>query len=265
MMEYAQLYPALVRRAWEYGTHRTARGKPHRALFNVILETRALDNQLPTSKRFAVAELMSYVCGWDDVAWLARFNKNIAQFSDDGKYFRGAYGPRLEKHIAQALFMLHQDPDSRQIWIPISEPEDLAADTKDKPCNVGFQLQIYGDELHMVVFQRSCDLVWGLPYDHFSFSTLVILFAAELKLHPGTVTRIIGNAHVYEPAANYANQTRLMKAMEPIVPSPWLPEPRSFSEFRNIALETSYSMEGNEVEMRCSEAVQLERFLGGRI
>src|SRR5712691_3901798 len=45
--------------------------------------------------RFMVAEWLWIALGRNDVATVARYNPEIAQFSDDGLTFTGAYGPRL--------------------------------------------------------------------------------------------------------------------------------------------------------------------------
>lgn len=246
MMEFAREYPRLVRDTWEHGAHRTARGRPHRAQFNIVIDTLAVENCLignGFAKRFAIAELMAYVAGWDDVAWLARFNKNIGQFSDDGVSFYGAYGARISELIQPLLTLLTEDPETRQAVCQIYDPTDLMAVTKDKPCNTMFQLQTIGHVLDMTVYQRSCDLVWGLPYDHFSFSTLLILFAHQLGLQPGRVIRVIGNAHVYEPAAGFADQARLDKAMEKQHTELWLPNPNSLLAFRETAMIARYYIE----------------------
>jgi thymidylate synthase len=220
-------------------------------LFNVVIDTIAVEN-LPIgngfSKKFAIAELMAYCAGWDDVAWLARFNKNIAQFSDDGLSFYGAYGPRIAAHLQPLLTLLTEDPETRQAVCQIYDPADLMAVTKDKPCNTMFQLQsttnVNGTvELHMTIYQRSCDLVWGLPHDHFSFSTLLILFAHQLGMRPGRVTRMIANAHVYEPEAGYANLARLNRAMEKQQTGYWAPKPNSLLAFRETSMIARYYIE----------------------
>lgn len=247
MMEFTRWYPETVRLAWEHGIHRVARGRPHHALFNIVLTTAAGPNLHPTcSKKFAIAELMAYVAGWDDVAWLARFNKNIAQFSDDGVTFAGAYGPRMAWSWDTLIKLLQEDPDTRQAVCQIYTPSDLTNDSRDKPCNTMFQLQRVGPYLHMSIYQRSCDLVWGLPYDHFSFSTLLILLANELALLPGNVTRYIANAHVYEAGANYATHERTQRAMEPAQMEMWYPPLLMFRQFRDLAIMTRQKIEGSE-------------------
>ena len=263
-MEFAQCYPELVARAWNDGKRRTARGRPHRALFNLLITTHARPNLHPTcSKKFAIAELMAYVAGWNDVAWLERFNKNIAQFSDDGKTFAGAYGPRMAWSWGRLFELLREDPDTRQAICQIYTPHDLTAISKDKPCNTMFQLQREGPFLNMSLYQRSCDLIWGLPYDHFSFATILILIANELDLLPGHVTRFIANAHVYEPHAEYYGIDRIHKAMALVNMEMWYPPKLKFFDFRDLAIETRRMIDSAGCARGTDGAVGLAQLLLG--
>ena len=230
----------------------------------MVLTTDAGPNLHPScAKRFAIAELMAYVAGWDDVAWLARFNKNIGQFSDDGITFRGAYGPRMAWSWATLFELLERDPDTRQAICQIYTPDDLTVESKDKPCNTSFQLQVIDGFLHMTVYQRSCDLVWGFPYDHFSFCTILILMANQLNLLPGTVTRLMANAHVYEPHAQFYGIERVMKAMEPAQVEMWYPPVLKFDGFRNAAIEARRVMESSGKVFTSEAAKNLAFFLEG--
>lgn len=252
--EFSSDYRTLVGECMQHGELRSARGRPHKALFNVVLIHR-IDHNLLTglSRRFAIAELMAYVAGWEDVRWLAHFNKNIAQFSDNGIVFSGAYGPRMQEQIARVLFMLREDPHSRQAVVQIFTKNDLipcdGKVSKDIPCNTMFQLQVVGGLLNMTIYQRSCDLVWGLPYDHFSFTCLLYLLAKELELEPGVVVRHIANAHVYSPRAVYADEERIYKAVNTAGGHTWFPVPTKFSEFRAAAIQTrtDYETPGAQV------------------
>jgi len=260
--EFGRLYGPLVRAVVETGELRTARGKEHRALFNVVLETPVFPNLLAgLNKKFAIAELMAYVAGWDDVAWLTRFNKNIAQFSDDGITFAGAYGPRLAWGWGVTISRLLSDPYTRQAYIPIYQPSDMTSDSKDIPCNTSIQLQIQGGKLCATVYQRSCDLIWGLPYDHFSFATMLHLVAGQLGLETGTITRIVVNAHVYTAQAGYASDKRVDLAMATEEIESWRPAPYKFSDFRDAAIEVRKAIEaGRSMEFK-EEGVFLQMAL----
>src|SRR4051812_11542025 len=61
------------------------------------------------SYHFMVAEWLWMAGGLKDVDTIAAYNKNIAKFSDDGKEFFGAYGPRIVRDGAAVLRLLRKD------------------------------------------------------------------------------------------------------------------------------------------------------------
>ncbi len=174
---------------------------------------------LPTRKlnyQFMAAEFLWIFCGRDDVEMISYYNKNIAQFSDDGKTFFGAYGPRWRGQIEAVVENLRRDPNSRQgvvsIWRPEaiqpihttcgegSECDDLncLGVSRDVPCTLSMQYMIRNGRLEAGVVMRSSDAWLGLPYDIFNFSMLMRAVAAELNVQPGSLTMYIGSSHLYE-------------------------------------------------------------------
>lgn len=159
-----------------------------------------VDQQRDLNFRFMVAEWLWILAGRNDVVSLAKYNKQIAQFSDDGVTFNGAYGPRLSEQWREIVHKLRCDRDSRQAVAAIFFPFDISRKTKDVPCTLGLQVLIRDDNyLHGIVTMRSQDLWLGLPYDFFTFSMLCNGLAAELDATPGSLTFNVGSAHIYEP------------------------------------------------------------------
>jgi thymidylate synthase len=146
--------------------------------------------------RFAAAEFLWIAAGLDEVAPLARYNKKMASFSDDGVHLAGAYGPRLASQWDYVLGTLRADPDSRQavavIWTPRPAP------SKDVPCTVSAQFLVRDGKVTGVWTMRSSDLWLGLPYDAFSFARLTACVAGALGREPGEVVITAGSSHLYE-------------------------------------------------------------------
>lgn len=144
--------------------------------------------------RFMVAEWLWIAAGRSDVATIAQWNKNIAQFSDNGLSFNGAYGPRLAPQINWLLEQLRKS-DTRQavasIWTPTPAP------SKDIPCTLTWQVLARRGQLHAIVNMRSSDIWLGLPYDFFNFSMLTMGLAGELGLEPGSIGFNLGSSHLY--------------------------------------------------------------------
>lgn len=223
----AEHYARLVQTCLQTGHHTVPRGKQNLELRPVILHTEGREVFFPelqlksVNYRFAIAELMAYVCGWNDVAWLARFSPNVAQFSDDGRTFNGAYGWRLRHshgldQLSWAIHQLAKDPYTRQVVLDIWHPSFDAAvgGTKDVVCNTHIYLKLRGDALDMTVFRRSADAIWGVPYDHFTLCGLLCVLASAMETKVGTLVQFIDSFHVYTPDAGYYSRERVDAARE---------------------------------------------------
>lgn len=171
---------------------------------------------------FAVGELCWYLRGDTDLETMLYYNKRMGQFSDDGKTINSAYGAKmfntrwyhpetLDKlsQFDNVVAELKKDPDSRRAVMHINEPSDLAnasiRGSKDVPCTMSLQLFIRERKLFMHVLMRSNDVIWGLPYDVFSFTCLQEVFLYKLQEagvpvdNLGSYMHTAGSLHVYEP------------------------------------------------------------------
>lgn len=158
---------------------------------------------------FHLMESLWMMAGRNDVAWLSQFNSNIANYSDDGVHFHGAYGYRWRNMNADGgvldqletiANLLKQNPDDRRVVLQMWDSSiDLGMEGKDFPCNltVTFRVNPYG-QLDMTVFNRSNDMVWG-AYGanavHFSF--LQEVMAAWIGVPIGRYWQISTNLHLY--------------------------------------------------------------------
>ena len=177
---------------------------------------------------FMVAESLWILSGRADVEWLTKFNANMIQFSDDGKFFNASYGERLRSwgknalhgitinpvdQLADVYTKLLHDKDTRQAVMVISNPHfDNAKYTigelgKDIGCNLAITFKIRHDKLHMTVFNRSNDLIWGLFGANLcQFTTIQETLLSWLKhsgvdtfanLELGTYCQVTDSLHVY--------------------------------------------------------------------
>lgn len=127
------------------------------------------------SYTFLAAEALWILAGDDTVQGIAPYNPNIAQFSDDGVRFFGAYGPRIVQQLDYVIGKLVEDKDTRQAGLVtwrINPPQ-----TKDVPCTIAMFFSIRNNELHCDVFMRSSDAWLGLPYDTFNFTMVALKVA----------------------------------------------------------------------------------------
>lgn len=141
--------------------------------------------------------------GRSDVKFLAEFNKNMANYSDDGVEFHAPYGCRLRYQFAvdqidSAVSKLMKDPDTRQVVMSIWDPDRDWMPSKDIPCNDMVLLKVRDGKLRMTVMNRSNDIVWGAyGANVVQFSTLLCYMAARTGYNVGTYTQVSDSYHVY--------------------------------------------------------------------
>jgi hypothetical protein len=154
------------------------------------------------------------------VEWISRFSSNIANYSDDGVTFHGAYGYRwrnwfLEReHMPDGISrevgvidqletianLLRQNHDDRRVVLQMWDAEtDLGMNGKDFPCNLicTFRINPYG-KLDMTVFNRSNDMIWGAyGANAVHFSMLQEVMAAWVGVPMGGYWQVSTNFHGY--------------------------------------------------------------------
>ena len=152
--------------------------------------------------RFMAAEAYWILSGDNKVETIAPYNSRIADFSDDGVVFFGAYGPKIINQLPYVVAKLKDDPMSRQAGINIwRESPPL---TKDVPCTVSMFFSIRDNKINNHVFMRSSDAWLGVPYDVFNFSMVAHLVCALInqgrgvEYEPGTLYLTMASSHLYQ-------------------------------------------------------------------
>jgi thymidylate synthase len=64
-----------------------------------------------------------------------------------------------------------------------------------------------------MLYQRSCDLFLGVPFNIASYSLLTMMIAQVCDLKPGEFVHTLGNAHIY---SNHFEQVKLQLTREPL-------------------------------------------------
>jgi len=158
---------------------------------------------------FHLFEALWMLGGRNDLEYVSKFNKRMAEFSDDGTTLNGAYGYRWRNYWSKdqldlAVEHLSKYPNSRRTVLQMWSVNDLQAivndpTCKDVPCNTQVYFKIRNDRLDMTVSCRSNDIIWGTyGANAVHFSILQEYMAARLNLPMGTYHHLSDSFHAYE-------------------------------------------------------------------
>ena len=99
---------------------------------------------------------------------------------------------------------LKVDPDARNAIVNSWNPEYLYTmasreDTSYFPiCHNMYQVSIKDGKLSLQLYQRSCDMFLGVPFNIASYALLAVILAKILGYKPGEFVHTYGDAHIYE-------------------------------------------------------------------
>lgn len=118
------------------------------------------------------------------------------------------------RHIDQITNVINQiktNPDSRRLIVcswNVGEIEKMAL----PPCHCLFQFYVNNGKLSCQLYQRSCDIFLGVPFNIASYSLLTCMVAQQCDLTPGEFIWTGGDCHIYN---NHFEQVKLQLSREP--------------------------------------------------
>jgi len=258
-------YLDILREALEKGDDRMDRtGVGTRAIFRRTMRFDLSDGTFPivtTKKTFfygVVAELIWFLKGLNDNRELQKLGVHIwdgnandpkwkakTQFEGDlgrvyGVQWRHWRGPNGEvDQIAELLEMLKSNPASRRLLVTAWNPGELSQMALP-PCHMFFQCFVrQGKYLDMAMYQRSCDLFLGVPFNISSYALLLTLLARFTGLQPGELIHDLGDAHIY---LNHLSQVKEQLAREPL-PLPRLELSEDIRSIDDLKLDETFIRE----------------------
>ncbi|MFE4113214.1 MULTISPECIES: thymidylate synthase [Kosakonia] len=172
--------------------------------------------------RSIIHELLWFLQGDTNIAYLRENKVTIwDEWADEQGNLGPVYGKQWRawptpdgRHIDQITTVINQlknDPDSRRIIVSawnVGELDKMAL----APCHAFFQFYVADGKLSCQLYQRSCDVFLGLPFNIASYALLVHMMAHQCDLQPGDFVWTGGDTHLY---SNHLEQTRLQLSREP--------------------------------------------------
>ncbi len=167
-----------------------------------------------------------------------------------GKQWRSWEGPKGRvDQIARAVETIKSNPSSRRIVVIAFNPADLP-DVAPPACHTLFQFYVSGDKLSLQLYQRSADLMLGVPFNIASYSLLLMMVAQVTGLKPHEFVHTFGDVHIY---SNHVEGARLQLQREP-KPLPTMrlnPEVTDLFAFKY----EDFTLEGYEAHERIQFAI----------
>lgn len=115
-----------------------------------------------------------------------------------------------------AVETIRNNPDSRRIIVTAWNPTDIdeMAIAGLPPCHCLFQFFVADGTLSCLLYQRSCDMFIGVPFNIASYALLTMMTASITGLQPGELIWTGGDTHIY---LNHLDQVKLQMLHEPRV------------------------------------------------
>lgn len=98
--------------------------------------------------------------------------------------------------FGQLIERLQKSPTSRRHIITAWNPEDVDAMALP-PCHCLYQFNVQDTTLDCQLYQRSCDMFLGVPFNIASYALLTQIVAQQAQLEPRFFMHAFGDAHFY--------------------------------------------------------------------
>ena len=172
--------------------------------------------------RSIIHELLWFISGSTNIKYL---NDNGVSIWNEWADKDGNLGPvyghqwrswpaadgRTIDQLSQVIDTIKMAPESRRMIVSAWNPGEI-----DKmalpPCHVLFQFYVADGRLSCQLYQRSCDIFLGVPFNIASYALLTMMIARVTGLEPGEFIHTLGDAHIY---LNHIDQVKLQLTREP--------------------------------------------------
>ena len=221
-------YETFLRYVRDHGATKTDRtGTGTKSVFGYQMRFDLSDGfPLITTKklhiRSIVHELLWFLSGSGNIGYLHDNNVTIwDEWADENGDLGPVYGVqwrswptpdgRKVDQIANVVDLIKHHPDSRRMIVcswNVADVDKMAL----PPCHCLFQFYVAQGKLSCQLYQRSCDIFLGVPFNIASYSLLTHMMAQQCDLEPGEFIWTGGDCHIY---LNHLEQTDLQLTREP--------------------------------------------------
>lgn len=172
----------------------------------------------------------------------ARFEGDLGRvYGVQWRHWRKPDGSEVDQ-LADVINRLKTDPNDRRIVLTAWNPGELDQMALP-PCHMFAQFFVANGKLSLQMYQRSCDMFLGVPFNIASYALLLSMIAQVTDLEPGEFIHTLGDAHIYH---NHFDQVKEQLSRTPKqLPTLWLnPKVKNIEDFKMEDVELhSYEFE----------------------
>lgn len=207
---------------------------------------------LVTTKRLhlksIIHELLWFLAGDTNIAYLRENGVSIwNEWADANGDLGPVYGHQWRSwpdgrggvidQIAQVVAEIRRNPDSRRLIVSAWNPADVPQMALP-PCHCLFQFYVLDGRLSCQLYQRSADILLGVPFNIASYALLTHMVAQVTGLRVGDFVHTFGDAHIYLNHLEQVNEqlSRAPRALPTLKLNPAVDDIFAF-RFEDIAIE----------------------------
>lgn len=145
---------------------------------------------------------------WDE--WADENGDLGPVYGHQWRFWKASDGKHIDQ-ISKVLEQIRTTPDSRRMIVSAWNVGDLERMALE-PCHAFFQFFVADGKLSCQLYQRSCDIFLGVPFNIASYALLTHMVAQQTDLEPGEFIWTGGDCHLY---SNHLEQADEQLAREP--------------------------------------------------
>ncbi len=166
-----------------------------------------------------IYELLWFLKGDTNVRYLQEHNVHIwDEWADENGNLGPVYGSQWRNwngegidQIKNLIETLKKNPNDRRMIVTAWNPSEIP-NMKLPPCHMMYQFYVANNKLSCMLYQRSCDMFLGVPFNIASYALLTQMIAHVCGFELGEFVHTLGDTHIYN---NHFEQVKLQLSREP--------------------------------------------------
>ena len=151
-----------------------------------------------------IYELLWFLKGDTNVHYLQEHNVHIwDEWADENGDLGPVYGSQWRNwngegvdQIKNLIETLKKNPNDRRMIVTAWNPSQVP-NMALPPCHMMFQFYVANNKLSCMLYQRSCDMFLGVPFNIASYALLTMMIAHVCGFELGEFVHTLGDTHIY--------------------------------------------------------------------